>query len=156
MGASAQPVGDVHVLGRSKLWPAIAAPAAGAVILAVGAVVFHFVLWYPIAATAASLIVAVAHPRNAVLGDDIGLIIRARAGSLSRSLPWTDIERMGWQDSGMWGSTLRVYPHGGPYDVPGPNSPITVGRIWEPRRRHRPDPLPELLQRHGIKTLHDR
>ncbi|MEV4537522.1 hypothetical protein AB0J82_27465 [Asanoa sp. NPDC049518] len=104
----------------------------------------------------AALVVAVTRRRNAVLGDDEGLLIQARGG-LRRSYAWSEIDRMGWEDSGPFGSTLLVFPRGGPYDVPGPNSSIGVGRIWRPRRRHlTPDPLPDLLRRHGIKSLLDR
>jgi hypothetical protein len=111
--------------------------------------------WYAVIAVAASTIVAVVRRRNAVLADDVGLLIRARAG-LCRSYGWDEIERMGWRDAGIWGSTLELCPRGGPYNMPGPNSSIDVGRIWRPRRRYLNDPLPQLQQRHGIKTLLDR
>ena len=135
MGDSAEPVGDVHTLGQSRIWPAIAIPGAAAIAMIIVAVVLRYVSWYAMGAVAASLIVALTRRRNAVLGDDIGLLIRAR-GRLSRSYAWSQIERIGWRDAGIWGSTLQVYPRGGPYDVPGPNSSTDVGRIWRPRRRH--------------------
>ena len=155
MGVSSQPVGDVHVLGQSRIWPAIAIPGAAAIAMIIAALAFRRVSDWALVIVAASIIMAVTRRRNAVLGDDVGLLIRTGKG-LSRSYAWSEIERLGWQDTGIGGSTLQVYPRGGPYDVPGPNSPIGVGRIWRPRRRHlKVDPLPELLQRHGMKALLD-
>ena len=152
MGDSVRPVGEVHVLGQSRLWPAIAIPAVSAIVMIIVAVAAHYVSWYLVGAVAASGVIAVTRRNNTVLSDDRGLLIGKRRG-WCRSYAWSEIERMGWRDAGIWGSTLQVYPRGGPYDVPGPNSPIDVGRVWRPRRRYVDDPLPELLQRHGIKTL---
>jgi len=45
METSTQPVGEVQVLGQSRVWPAIAIPAALAVVMAVVAVVFRLVFW---------------------------------------------------------------------------------------------------------------
>ena len=153
MGASAKPVGDVQVLGESRIWPGVAIPGAVAIAMIIAAVVFRQVSWYAVL-VAASLALAVTSRRNAVLADDEGLLLRSRGG-LTRSYAWTEIERIGWRDGGLWGSTLEVFPRGGPYDVPGPNSPTNLARIWRPRRRRHPDPLPELIRRHGIKTLRD-
>ncbi|MGK5681432.1 hypothetical protein [Actinoplanes sp. URMC 104] len=155
MGISAQPVGDVHVLGHSRLWPAIAVPGAAAVVLAIISVALRAFPLLPIGLVAAALMLALVRRRNAVLADDLGLLVRTRAGT-TRSYAWTEIDRMGWHDNGLLGSVLEIYPRGGPYDVPGPNSSVFVGRIWRPRRRRHPDPLPELMERHGIKTLIDR
>lgn len=155
MGTSVQPVGEILVLGQSQIWPGIVLPGATAIVMIIVAVVFHMVFWWVMVADAAAIIVAITRRRNAVLGDDVGLLIRTRGG-LSRSYAWHQIERMGWQKGGAWGNTLQVHPRGGPYDVPGPNSSIGVGRIWQPARRRLPDPMPELLKRYGIKTLFDR
>ncbi len=154
MGASAQPDGEVVVLGESRPWPAIAIPAATTVAMIIVWFVFQFVSWYAVTLLVASIVLALTRWRNAVLADETGLLLRDRGG-LRRSYAWSEIERIGWVDLGMWGSALAVYPRGGPYDVPGPNSPTRVGRIWRPRRRRLPDPLPALLEAHGIKTLVD-
>ncbi|MFG1652530.1 hypothetical protein ACGFIE_21635 [Micromonospora sp. NPDC049275] len=154
MGESVRPVGEVHVLGESRAWPAIAIPVAVLVVVIVVGLVFDLFGWNVLAAAAASIIVAVIVRRNAVLADEVGLLVRGRGG-LRRSYAWAEIVRLGWVDAGLWGSTLTVYPQGGPYDVPGPNSPTTVGRIWRPRRRRLADPLPALLEKHDIKTLTD-
>ncbi|WP_328653030.1 hypothetical protein OG598_03810 [Micromonospora sp. NBC_00330] len=155
MAESVKPVGEVHVLGQSRAWPAIAIPGVILAVMIVVEVVFDLLNWTVLAFGAASIIVAVARLRNAVFADDLGLLIRDRSG-LRRSYAWDEIERMGWVDAGlMWGSSLAVYPRGGPYDVPGPNASTNVGRIWRPGRRRSADPLPELLKAHGIKGLFD-
>ncbi|MET8042404.1 hypothetical protein ABZU25_16265 [Micromonospora sp. NPDC005215] len=152
MGESAEPVGEVLVLGRSRVWPAVAVPVAVVIGLIVGAVLFDWVGWGGLVLSAGSIVLAFVHWRNAVLADDTGLLVRDRGG-LRRSYAWSEIERMGWQDAGMWGSSLVVYPRGGPYDVPGPNASVNVARIWRPRRAHLADPMPALLRTHGIKTI---
>ncbi|MFI6236579.1 hypothetical protein ACIBD9_23715 [Micromonospora sp. NPDC050784] len=154
MGESAEPVGEVHVLGQSRVWPAIAIPAVVLVVMIVVGVLFDLVNWTVLMFGAASIIVAFMRLRNAVFADDVGLLVRDRSG-LRRSYAWEEIERMGWVDMGMWGSSLAVNPRGGPYDVPGPNVSTNVGRIWRPGRRRGVDPLPELLETHGIKGLFD-
>ncbi|WP_250006901.1 hypothetical protein [Actinoplanes sp. M2I2] len=155
MGDSVQPVGEVRILAQTRLWPAIAIPGVAAIAIVIGALATGYVSWYAVGGVAASFSIAVARRHNTVLSDDKGLLLRA-GRALSRSYAWSDIERMGWRDTGLWGSTLQVHPRGGPYDVPGPNSPIDVGKVWRPRRRYADDPMPALLQHHGIKTLVDR
>ncbi|MFG1837437.1 hypothetical protein ACGFH8_03265 [Micromonospora sp. NPDC049175] len=147
MGESAEPVGEVLVLGRSRVWPAVAVPSAMVVGLVVVAVLLDWVSWGGLVLGAVSMVLAFVRWRNAVLADDTGLLVRDRGG-LRRSYAWSEIERMGWQ-----GNSLVVYPRGGPYDVPGPNASVTVARIAQPRRAHLADPMPGLLQTHGIKAL---
>ncbi|MEU7755076.1 hypothetical protein [Micromonospora sp. NPDC049171] len=158
MGEPIEPVGEVLVLGQSRAWPTIAIPGAFVGTLVLVGVLFDRVSWAGLLLGTASIVLAFTRWRNAVLADDIGLLVRGRAG-LRRSYAWADIERMGWVDAGMWrgmwGSTLTVYPRGGPYDVPGPNSSVNVGGIWRPAHRHLADPMPALLETHGIKTLSD-
>ncbi|MBM0276212.1 hypothetical protein [Micromonospora tarensis] len=155
MGESVQPVGETVVLGQSRAWPAVAIPVALLAVMIVVGVLFDLVNWTLLAVGVASVVIAFTRSRNAVLADDVGLLVRDRRG-LRRSYAWTEIERMGWVDAGMWGSVLTVYPRGGPYDVPGPNVSTNVGRIWRLRRRHHADPMPALLTAHHIKTLWDR
>ncbi|MEU4470988.1 hypothetical protein [Micromonospora sp. NPDC023888] len=152
MGESAEPVGEVLVLGQSRVWPAVAVPVAIMVGVIVVAVLLDWVSWGALVLGAASIVLAFVHRRNAVLADDTGVLVRDRGG-LRRSYAWREIERMGWQDSGMWGSSLVVYPRGRPYDVPGPNASVIVARIWRPRRPDLADPMPALLETHGIKTI---
>ena len=80
MGDFAQPVGRVHILGKSRIWPAMAIPGVAAIALIIVAVIARYVPWYAIGAVAVSVVVAVTRRRNAVLGDDIGLLIRTRKG----------------------------------------------------------------------------
>ncbi|WCN79721.1 hypothetical protein [Micromonospora sp. LH3U1] len=152
MGESVEPVGEVVVLAQSRAWPAIAIP--GAVALIIGGLLFDLVSWTAVVLGAAAIILALTRWRNAVFADDTGLLVRDRQG-LRRSYAWNEIERMGWLDAGMWGSTLTVYPRGGPYDVPGPDASINVARIWPLRRRRSADPMPALLEIHGIRKLSD-
>ncbi len=147
-------MGEVHVLGQSRVWPAIAIPGVAVVVVIVIGVLFDQFFWTALTVGAASIIVAVVRLRNAVFADDLGLLVRDRSG-LRRSYAWTEIERMGWVNAGMWGSNLLVFPRGGPYDVPGPNASTDVGRIWRLGRRRSADPMPELLKAHGIKGLFD-
>lgn len=149
---SVEPAGQVLVLGKSRVWPFIAGPGAAAAVMIVVGVLLHVVSWFGIAAVAIAVAVALTRRRNAVMADEVGILV-SRRGSLQRSYAWADIERIGWRDAGWWGSTLAVCPRGGPYAVPGPNSPTDVARIWHPRRPHLADPLPELMERHGIKPL---
>ena len=154
MGEQAEPQGEVQVLGESRIWPAVAVPGVAAVILVAVAAYFRFVSGLAVGAVGASLVVAVLWRRNAVLADDVGLLIRGRRGT-RRSYAWSEIDRMGWLDTGLWGSVLELHPKGGPYDVPGPNSPVRPARIWRPGRRRHADPLLPLLRRHGVKSLTD-
>ncbi|KAB1915567.1 hypothetical protein F8280_31565 [Micromonospora noduli] len=103
MGESVKPVGEVHVLGQSRVWPAIAIPGVILVVMIVVKVVFDLLNWTVLAFGAASIIVAATRLRNAVFADDLGLLVRDRSG-LRRSYAWDEIERMGWDDAGMmWG-----------------------------------------------------
>ncbi|MEU4423779.1 hypothetical protein AB0F81_24375 [Actinoplanes sp. NPDC024001] len=154
MGESVQPAGEVHVLGESKVWPAVLIPIGAAAVLVAVSVTIGSVPWYGAALLAIGLLVAVARRGNAVLADDEGLLIRGRGG-LRRSYAWAQIDRMGWQDTSSWARELVVYPRGEPYDVPGPNSPARPGRIWRWQRRPQADPLPGLRDRYGIKSLLD-
>ena len=149
---SAQPVGQVRVLGMSRVWPSVAAPAFVLAVLVLACVLYALVSLFGIAAATLAVVLALARRQNAVLADDVGLLIRRR-GTLHRSYSWSDIERMGWRDAGWWGSALLVHPRGGPYEVPGPNSPVDVARLWHPRRSRLADPVLELALQHGIKPL---
>lgn len=147
-----QPMGQVVVLAESKLWPGILAVIPMVTVTIVMIVRARFAVWSLMFFAVAALVLALARRGSAVLADEHGLLIR-RHGRIERSYGWADIERMGWQDSSILGANLVVFPRGGPYDVPGPNSPTTVGGVWRPGRRRLPDPLPALMMRHGIKTL---
>lgn len=144
-------VGEIVVLDKSRMWPGIAVPAATMVVLGSVAVVTGFTFGYGFIFLAAALSMAVFRRNNAILADDEGLLLRER-GKLTRSWRWTEIDRLGWAAWGYWGARLVVHPHGGPYDVPGPNSPVRVGHVWNPRRVG-PDPLQPLMTRHGIRPL---
>jgi len=155
MGESVETTGRVLVLGQSLGRRVIAIPAGALAVMIAVALVFRVGSWLALVAAGAAIVLAITRQGNVVLADDVGLLIRRR-GELRRSYPWADIERMGWQEAGLWGSVLMLNPRGGPFDVPGPNSPpIGVARIWRPRFRRPPDPLPALLRQHGIKTLRE-
>ncbi|WP_327041376.1 hypothetical protein OG400_30020 [Micromonospora ureilytica] len=156
MRKSAQPVGELVVLGQSRVWPTIALPGVVVILVAVVGVLLDYVVWSAVLFGLASIIIAVTRRQGAVFADDFGLLVRDRGG-LRRSYAWDEIERMGWADAGMmWGSSVAVYPRGGPYDVPGPNASVNVGHIWGSGRRRSADPIPELLKAHGIKGLFDK
>ncbi|MEV4346406.1 hypothetical protein AB0J83_18210 [Actinoplanes sp. NPDC049596] len=148
----AVPVGEVVVLGESRMWPGVLLPAALTIVVVV---YYGAYLTTVLGLVVAALIVALVRRRNAVLADDQGILIRNRRG-LRRSYDWSQIERMGWVSAPGWGATLTVYPRGGPYDVPGPNSPAEVAGIWPKRRSTTPDPLPGLRDRHGIEPLYEK
>ncbi|MEU7973530.1 hypothetical protein AB0B48_15995 [Micromonospora sp. NPDC049089] len=154
MGESVKPVGELQVLGQSRVWPGIAIPGVILLVMIVVGALFDLFSWTALVFGAGWIIIAVQRSRNAVFADDLGLLVRDRKG-LQRSYAWDEIERMGWVDLGMWGASLAVNPRGGPYDVPGPNASINVGHIWRPGRRRSVDPVPELLKTHGIKALFD-
>jgi len=91
MGDSVRPVGEVHILGQSRMWPAIAVPGAAAIVMIIVAVAGRVLFWYGAAAVAASVLIAVTRRRNMVLSDDTGLLIKTRRG-LSRSYAWSEID----------------------------------------------------------------
>ncbi|MEW2147018.1 hypothetical protein AB0869_29825 [Micromonospora vinacea] len=122
MGESVQPLGEVHVLGQSRVWPTIAIPGVIMPVMIVVGVLFDLVNWTVLMFGAASIIVAFMRLRNAVLADDLGLLVRDRSG-LRRSYAWDEIERMGWVDMGMWGSSLAVNPEAVPTTCRGPTRP---------------------------------
>jgi hypothetical protein len=143
------------VLAETHWWPGLPVLLGVIAALTVPMVIFQFYPFWLLSLLTAALITAVIRRGYAVLADEAGLLIRRRQ-KLKRSYAWAEIDRMGWVDTGFWGSSLMVYPRGGPYDVPGPNAATRVGGVWRPgRRRSGTDPLPELLQVHGIKSLTD-
>ncbi len=140
------------VLDESQSWPAAAIPAAALIAALPLALFLADIFWYAVIGFVAALAMAVFRRRNAILADDEGLLLREK-GRVTRSWRWTEIDRIGWAAHGYWGARLVVHPSGGPYDVPGPNSPVRVGHVWNPRRDPAADPLPGLRERHGLRPL---
>ena len=148
-----EPAWEPVLLRQSRIWRGVAVPVTVIVVLAVLAVAYDWVpSWYPMVLSGAVLLLAVARRHTAVFADDVGLLIRRRQ-QWHRSYAWTDIERIGWRDAGQWGTTLTVFPRGGPYDVPGPNASVDVARLWGGTSRRAPDPLADLRARHGLRSL---
>ena len=145
---------EARLLAESRIWPAVLLPAVLGALLVAVSVVIGSVPWYGLLLVVIGLIVAVTRRGNAVLADEEGLLIRTRHG-VRRSFRWSQIERMGWENTSAWTSEMVVFPRGGPYDVPGPNAPARPGRVWRSPLRRPADPLPELRARHGIKSLTD-
>ncbi|MFI7073365.1 hypothetical protein [Micromonospora sediminicola] len=70
-----------------------------------------------------------------------------------RSYRWSEIREAGIARPGFARLALAVFPEGGPWDVPGPNNAVMVGRVWQLRA---PDPetrdrVEALLRSHGVR-----
>jgi hypothetical protein len=150
--------GEPVVLLRSRIWPAVLVPAAmlaGSVAYGVWArqlpcdlLTIFAAIW---------LGSAIVFRSNAVLADDVGLLLRHR-GRLIRSYRWDQIREagLGYGNASGWHG-ITVFPDGGPYDVPGPNSPTVVGRIflWRTGRGVR-ERIEAVLRQNGIPVIDDR
>ncbi|MFI2712988.1 hypothetical protein ACH495_22980 [Micromonospora sp. NPDC018662] len=102
--------------------------------------------------TAATVIAAWVQRDGALLADDTGLLIRHR-GRVTRSYRWAQIRQANLTRPGFGRLALAVFPEGGPWDVPGPNNAVLVGRVWQWRR---PDPsdrerVEAVLRAHGVR-----
>ncbi|MFI7216984.1 hypothetical protein [Micromonospora maritima] len=148
-GPGAEPV----VLFASRWWPAVLVPLGIlAATIAVG-VRLHTasVLTYS-GLTAATVVAAWYQRDGALLADDLGLLVRHR-GQVTRSYRWSEIREAGIARPGFARLALAVFPEGGPWDVPGPNNAVMVGRVWQLRA---PDPatrdrVERLLRSHGVR-----
>lgn len=125
--------GEPVVLLRSRIWPAVLVPAAllaGIVAYGIWARRFPLDLLTIFAVT--SLVSAVLFRGNAVLADDIGLLVRHR-GRLSRSYRWDQIREA------------------------GPNSPTVVGKVWLWRTTHEVrERIEAVLRQHGVTVIDKR
>ncbi|MFF0230997.1 hypothetical protein [Micromonospora sp. NPDC005254] len=139
----------------SRLWPAVLVPlGALAALVAAGvwlAPTFPFV---PVALLLTTVVVAWRQRGDALLADEIGLWIRRR-GRVTRRYRWEEIREAGLTRPGFGQVALAVYPNGGPWDVPGPNSAVLVGRIWMLRKPDRQitDRVNALLRSRGVRTI---
>jgi hypothetical protein len=150
--------GEPVVLLRSRIWAAVLAPAAvlvGSIACGIWAQVFPGG-FLPIIA-AVLVVSALLFRGNEVLADDVGLLVRHR-GRLVRSYRWDQIREAGLGYGGGVGwRGVTVVPDGSPYDVPGPNSPTVVGRVWlwrtskEVRER-----IEAVLRKRGVTVVDNR
>ncbi|MGC4889279.1 hypothetical protein [Micromonospora sp. NBC_01392] len=106
----------------------------------------------PAALLVATVVAAWIQRDGALLADDTGLLVRHR-GRVTRSYRWSEIREAGVTRPGFGRLALAVYPEGGPWDVPGPNSAVVVGRVW---RLRQPDlatreRVEALLRSHGVR-----
>ncbi|MFC4145204.1 hypothetical protein ACFO0M_02945 [Micromonospora mangrovi] len=147
--------GQVRELLVSRVWPAVLVPAGIAVLIAVvGIALLRFFPYTPFGVALAVVIVGVVLRRDALLADETGLLVRRR-GRVTRSYRWDEIRRAGLARPGFGQVALAVHPHGGPWDVPGPNSAELVGRVWMLRGPDRDtrDALTTLLRTHGVDVI---
>ncbi|PWR06067.1 hypothetical protein DKT68_23655 [Micromonospora acroterricola] len=146
---------DLEELLASRLWPAVLVPI-GALAALVGAGIwlapaFPFV---PVTLLLATVLVAWWQRGDAVLADHTGLLVRHR-GRVTRRYRWEEIREAGLTRPGFGQIALAVYPDGGPWDVPGPNSAVLVGRIWSLRKPNQEtrDRVNALLRSRGVHVV---
>ncbi|MEU7572799.1 hypothetical protein [Micromonospora sp. NPDC049240] len=141
------------MLFASRWWPAVLVPLGLlALTIAIGLRLRTASLVAHTGLTAATVIAAWRQRDGALLADDTGLLIRHR-GRVTRSYRWAEIREAGLTRPGFGRLALAVFPDGGPWDVPGPNSAALVGRVWQWRR---PDPsarerVEAVLRSHGVR-----
>lgn len=147
--------GEPVVLLRSRIWPAVLVPA---VVLA-GAVGYDIwtrrpAAWLLTILAAVSVGSALLFRGNEVLADEVGLLVRHR-GRLTRSYRWDQIREAGLLPvNGVGWRGMTVVPDGGPYDVPGPNSPTVVGKVWLWRTPQEVrDRIQSVLRGHGVTVI---
>ncbi|MBM0256834.1 hypothetical protein [Micromonospora sp. 4G55] len=139
----------------SRLWPAVLVPVSAlALLVAAGiwlAPTFPFV---PVGLLLATVVVAWLQRGDALLADETGLLVRHR-GRVTRRYRWEEIREAGLTRPGFGQIALAVYPNGGPWDVPGPNSAVLVGRIWMLRKPNQEtrDRVNALLRSRGVRTF---
>lgn len=142
---------------RSRLWPAVLLPVGVLAVLVPIGLRYNWGLVMGAAIGAGmSLCFAVLLRAGGLLADEDGLLVRER-GRVVRSYRWEQIREAGLTPIGFGRVGLTVLPDGGPYDVPGPNSPVTIGQTWMWRGPDRPtrERVAELLRAHGIPTPND-
>jgi hypothetical protein len=145
--------GEPVVLLRSRIASAVVVPAlllAGGLAHAIWARQFPGDLLTIFAAI--WLVSAIVFRRNAILADDVGLLVRHR-GRLTRSYRWDQIREAGPGYGSFGWHGIAVFPDGGPYDVPGPNSPIVVGKVWLWPGREVRERIEAVLRQHGVTLI---
>ncbi|MFF5175812.1 hypothetical protein ACFY3U_24730 [Micromonospora sp. NPDC000089] len=149
--------GEPEELLRTRFWPAVLVPIG--VLVALTAVALRYDWAFLIGAAVGIgmwLFFAVLLRGGGLLADETGLLVRER-GRVVRSYRWDQIREAGLSQVGHGRMGLIVLPDGGPYDVPGPNSPVTIGQVWMLRGPDRAtrDRVAELLRAHGIPRPKD-
>ena len=150
--------GEPVVLLRSRVWPAVLMPAAGLIgSIAYGIWAHVFPTGFLPITSAVLVVSALLFGDNEILADDVGLLVRHRR-RLVRSYRWEQIREAGLgYGNGFGWRGLTVFPDGGPYDVPGPNSPTVVGKVWlwrtskETRER-----IEKVLRKGGVTVIDKR
>ncbi|SCL53426.1 hypothetical protein [Micromonospora chersina] len=148
--------GGAEVLLASQLWPAVLIPAGAlATLVAAGIWLMPSFPFAPAGLLLATVVVAWSQRGDALLADEAGLLVRHR-GRVTRRYHWEEIREAELTRPGFGQVALAVYPHGGPWDVPGPNSAVLVGRVWRLRMPDREiqDRIHALLRSRGVRTTH--
>lgn len=122
--------GGAEVLLAAQVWPAVLIPAGVLVALvAAGVWLLPGFPYLPVGILAGVVVLAWFQRGDALLADETGLLLRHR-GRVTRRYRWDEIHQAGLARPWFAQVALAVYPRGGPWDVPGPNSAVLVGRIW--------------------------
>ncbi|WP_433113998.1 hypothetical protein [Micromonospora sp. CA-246542] len=146
---------DLDELLASRLWPAVLIPVGVlSALVAVGIWLAPTFPFLPVALLLTTIVVAWRQRGDALMADETGLWVRRR-GRVTRRYRWEEISQAGLTRPGFGQVALAVYPHGGPWDVPGPNNPVVVGRVWMLRK---PDPqttdrINALLRSRGVPAI---
>ena len=146
MADEGQPVG-AEVLLAAQVWPGVLVPAGVlAVLVTTGIWLAPSFPYCPVVILLPTVVLAWFQRGDALLADETGLLLRHR-GRVTRPYRWDEIHQAGLARPAhreqpprrVWIAqvAVAVYPQGGPWDVPGPNSAVLVGRVWMLRRPDR-------------------
>ena len=129
--------GGVEVLLAAQVWPGVLVPAGVlTVLVTTGIWLAPTFPYFPVGILLSTVVLAWFQRDDALLADETGLLLRHR-GRVTRPYRWDEIHQAGLARPWIAQVALAVYPEGGPWDVPGPNSAVLVGRIWMLRRPDR-------------------
>ncbi|GHJ14103.1 hypothetical protein [Micromonospora sp. AKA38] len=106
----------------------------------------------PAGLVGATVVAAWIQRDGALLAGETGLLVRHR-GTVTRSYRWAEISQANLTRPGFGRLALAVFPDGGPWDVPGPNNAVLVGRVWQWSRPDRGtrDRVEAALRAHGVR-----
>lgn len=132
MADEGEPVG-AEVLLAAQVWPAVLVPAGVLAVLIAAGIWRGTFPGLPAGILLSVVVLACFQRGDALLADGTGLLLRHR-GRVTRRYRWDEIHQVGLARPWFAQVTLAVFPKGGPWDVPGPNSAVLVGRVWMLRR----------------------
>lgn len=156
MADQAEP-GGAEVLLAAQVWPAVLVPAGIlAVLVGTGVWLTPTFPYLPVGLLLSVVVLAWFQRGDALLADETGLLLRHR-GRVTRPYRWEEIHQVGLVRPWFAQVALAVYPRGGPWDVPGPNSAVLVGRIWMLRRADREtrERVYALLRSRGVRIAEE-